>query len=135
MDLFISCNFLCAIGLSVAVTRCRETIDIKTPLFLVCKQLRQKHREEKKGEKKRKKPNNKKPTQTFGQKVFCFSFLFFSFFFLDIENSHGPTGTANTASRNSDFTACTHQQSIIYNTDVSSFCALTLKFLFRVLKY
>ena len=80
MDLFISCNCLCAIGLSVAVTRCRETIDIKTPLFLVCKQLRQKHREEKKGEKKRKKPNNKKPTQTFGQKVFLFFLSFFIFF-------------------------------------------------------
>ena len=85
VDLFISCNCLCATGLSVAVTRCRETIDIKT-------QLRQKHREEKKQQtnkqkrKTNKQTNNKKPTQTFGQKAFCFSFLSFFSIFLFLEH-------------------------------------------------
>jgi len=83
VDLFISCNCLCATGLSVAVTRCRETIDIKT-------QLRQKHREEKKqqtNKKRGKKTNQQQKANTniwvkgflFFLSLFLFYFLFFYF--------------------------------------------------------
>ena len=92
---------------------------------------------QKKKEKKEenKQTNNKKPTQTFGQKAFCFSFLSFKFIFIfRTSKTHMAPQALQTQHQETDFTACSHQQSIIYKTDVSSFCALTLKF-FRVLKY